>query len=430
MEGNKGKMEIKNPRRILAVSLAESVQHLSNFITDLTGTHPTPSQPSPSPPPSPPPSNQVQQQPSPSASSASAPHSPPPNDTAAAAAAALSSLAGTTHPLRLMTPYYTAIVPIWLDLIASSPSSSPSSSSSTAGTTAATTATAAAEWSASFLSPEAREVLDVLGAVVVVFEVPASSSLSSFPSSPSSAAAAAPSAAQAGLTDGAAGGAARERARELITHVGKVVREGLGGWEWDGVGLAVGIGGGGGGGGGGLGEEGDAGEELDEWEDLCAECGLEFVHVPARQAGGGKGKGPADDEDKRNQFGERTGIARVLEALQANDWSGAGMGGNEREGLGDDEEDDDDGEFDPESLDFGFDKEDFVGLRKAIWNGGEDGEGPRGEEEEEGLGDEDVQKLERMMLKLQAVRDATAGLPEEQRKRMAKRAVGEVMREL
>lgn len=35
-----------------------------------------------------------------------------------------------------------------------------------------------------------------------------------------------------------------------------------------------------------------------------------------------------------------------------------------------------------------------------------------------------------MMLKLSAVRDMAAGLPEDQRRRMAARAVGEVMREL
>lgn len=34
------------------------------------------------------------------------------------------------------------------------------------------------------------------------------------------------------------------------------------------------------------------------------------------------------------------------------------------------------------------------------------------------------------MHKLQAVRDMTSGMPEEQRKRMAKRAVDEVMKEL
>lgn len=285
-------------------------------------------------------------------------------------------------------------MPIWLDLVASP-----------------------ADWSASFLSAEAKEVLAVLGGVVVVFTLPSASSSSSSSLPPST---------QEGKER--RGELERESARELIRHVGRVVREGLGGWEWDGVGLAVGVGGVG----TGVGAEGDGGDggELDEWEDLCAEFGLEFVHV--LKAGGRK---KTDGEGKKNEFGERMGVARMLEALEANDWSGGDLAG----GLGEDEDDDDeagegddDGEFDPESLGFGFDREDFVGLRKAIWGGGGSGdEGSRGQEEEdEEVGEDDVQKLEKMMLKLQAVRDASAGLPEEQRKRMAARAVGEVMKEL
>ncbi len=130
------------------------------------------------------------------------------------------------------------------------------------------------------------------------------------------------------------------------------------------------------------------------------------------------------------------GIPRVLEALQANDWaqvpeeeeeeeedefgefSGGGtVGGEEKE-----EEEGAGVELDPASLDFGFDPADMVGLRRAIWGAG----GEAGEE----MGDEDVEKLEQMVRKLQAVRDTSAGLPEEQRKRMAARAVGEVMKEL
>jgi hypothetical protein len=106
------------------------------------------------------------------------------------------------------------------------------------------------------------------------------------------------------------------------------------------------------------------------------------------------------------------------------------LAGVEAKGQRDGDEDDD---FDPEKLDFGFDREDFLGLRKAIWSGGGDGDGKgsRGDaDEDEEVGEEDVQQLERMMMKLQAVRDASAGLPEEQRKRMAARAVGEVMKEL
>ncbi|AEO56555.1 hypothetical protein MYCTH_2301645 [Thermothelomyces thermophilus ATCC 42464] len=414
MSPEKAKTEIQNPRRILAVSLADSAQHLSDVIRDLTGTRPSPAPQAPeddgggggdggdnngsS---------------SSSSSSSQDPKAETNEDT----------IAGTTHPLPLSTPYYTASVPIWLDLVASP-----------------------AEWSAAFLSPEAKEVLDVLGGVLVVFALPparaaplpsssSSSSSSPPPPPPSTTTSSSPFSSQE---------TARERARELITHVGKVVREGLGGWEWDGVGLAVGVGPSARGGGGALGQEEDddgGGGELDEWEDLCAESGLEFVHVARAGAQPGNGKG-AGEEDKRNEFGERVGMARVLEALKANDWSGAGTGNGGDLGEQDDEtrtkgkgdqEDEDFDEFDPEKLDFGFDKEDFVGLREAILSGGRGGEGagPGGDAgDNEDIGEEDVQQLERLMLKLQAVRDASAGLPEEHRKRMAARAVGEVMREL
>ncbi|KAK4138359.1 hypothetical protein BT67DRAFT_453038 [Trichocladium antarcticum] len=371
-------MEIPNPRRILAVSLADSAQHLSDVLKDLTGT-------TPSPPPAP---------------------SDPPGDEDDQAGAE-PTLAGTTHPLALTTQYYTATVPIWLDLIPAAPSPFPSA--------AAAAETAAADWAATFLSPDAREVLAVLGGVVLVFALPPSSSSSSSSSPPPPVSTSVSVSAPRHHQDGGPGDAARE----LVRQVGRVVRQGLGGWEWDGVALAVGVGE------VAVAVEGDGDDgELDAWEDLCAGCGLEFVHV-SRAGGGGEG---------RNAFGERTGVARVLEALQANDWS-AGGGGDEEEEEEEDEGEggegkgregagDEGGGFGLESLDFGLDGDDCVGLQKAIWAGGRDGD------EEDGLGDQDVQKLERMMRKLQAVKDATAGLPEEQRKRMAKRAVGEVMKEL
>jgi hypothetical protein len=53
-----------------------------------------------------------------------------------------------------------------------------------------------------------------------------------------------------------------------------VVKERLGGWQWDGVGLVVGM-----------------GVEGGDWEDVCAEVGLEFVLVGGENDGG------------RNEFG-------------------------------------------------------------------------------------------------------------------------------
>jgi hypothetical protein len=173
------------------------------------------------------------------------------------------------------------------------------------------------------------------------------------------------------------------------------------------------------------------------------------------------------------------GIARVLEALQANDWTAPiSLDDDEDDEFGDfaqgdpkpvstsgrkklyddSEEDDDDVDLDPEDMGFGFDREDFVGLKKAIWGAGmedftaedsvmdgkKDDAGtssragtdikPAASQGDVNWGDnlqeEDVEKIESMMKKLLAVRDMSAGLPEEQRKKMAKKAVDEVMKDL
>ncbi|KAL6922758.1 hypothetical protein ACHAPO_008339 [Fusarium lateritium] len=277
-------------------------------------------------------------------------------------------LAGTTHPLSLKTPYYSTTVPIWLDLIGS-----PS------------------DWSESFLTEEAAEVLAVLGGVMVVF------------------------------TAGPVSASKDHPAKDLVEHVGKVLKKGLGGWEWDGVGLAIGIG-------------GDGHDE--EWDEICAGAGLEFVSV------GGKG------DTGRNEFGEKTGVARVKEALEANDWSqleaplsDSEFGDFETSSAKEDKEE----ELDPQKMGFGFDKTDFEGLRRAIWEASQDVEEPKdvdtgttdkGPSEApaagglEDLDEEEIAKIEKMMRKLQAVREAGEGMGEEQRKRMAARAVEEVMRDL
>ena len=286
------------------------------------------------------------------------------------------SLAGITHDLPLKTKYYTTTVPIWLDLI-----ESPSA------------------WASSFLSPDASEVLAILGGLILVFSLPNSSS-------------------------------STDVRRELIQHVGKLVHDGLGGWSWDGVKLAVGVG------------SASSPDNVDEWDELCAEAGLEFVLV----GGGG-------DESKLQQFGgnhvsqanshlrsshqtneldvEKSGIPRVKEALEANEWDQA----SSVDELPSDEEDNDSKQTadkaldDPEHMDFGLGQSDLETLKKAIFANqypeGQD-ENSKGEE----IGDEDVAKVEAMMHKLQAAREAGETMGEAQRRKMAAKAVEEVMREL
>ncbi|KHN94914.1 Alpha/gamma-adaptin-binding protein p34 [Metarhizium album ARSEF 1941] len=310
-------MDVANPRRILAVSLDTQADQLSRVIKDLTG---------------------------------SSPGAPPP------------SLAGTTHSFALKTRYYSATVPIWLDLVASP-----------------------AEWSASFLSAEAAEVLAVLGGLVVVFALPP----------PSSSSESAP------------------RVRELIRHVGRVVNDGLGGWEWDGVRLAVGVGAHDSDGGGG----GDAEDGYWDWDELCAEAALEFVRIGARQ------------QPDVNELG---GIPRVREALESNDYWAQDAPSD----FGDFEDAPD--KDDADGLDFGLDGADLEGLRRAIWDAGPRDEplalttdpgAAAGAGADEDV-DVDVDEVENMMRRLQAVRDAGEGLPDAQRRRMAARAVGQVLRDL
>ncbi len=404
-------MEISNPRRILAVSLEASTQQLSKIIKG----EPTRRRARISP------RRRIgdaasRKRPTLRSRSQGSPGSKPPADnridlTGSHPEPVSSTLAGTTHNLPITTPYYTAQVPIWLDLV-----------------------TSPSEWADTFLSDEAKEVLEVIGGIVVIFAISGPSAQPPLSSSSSGSSTRAP--------------ATKEETKAFISHVGRVVREGLGGWEWDGVSLGIGV--------GDLGT--DDPDALDEWEDACADVGLEFVHVRATQAQGADKAVDKASEEARNEFGERMGIARALEALQSNDWEGRGAAEDEdddefelgelsKEGEKGSESkgQDADSELDPESLGFGFDRADFEGLKKAIWSSGQgnsedfmDDQGQASTEkpekdgggEDQELGDEDVQKLERMFTKLQAVRDKSAGLPEEQRQRIAKKAVAEVMREL
>ena len=151
-----------------------------------------------------------------------------------------------------------------------------------------------------------------------------------------------------------------------------------------------------------------------------------------------------------HRYAEKMGIPRVLEALESNEWDSLAAPDDEDDDLaaladetkrGADDDDDDGTDLDPENLDFGFDREDFEGLKKAIWEARAEREGDDGDSQGIGskpanpepaaaqardtddggdeLGDEDIQKVEQMMRKLQAVKDMSAGLPEDQKKRMA-----------
>ena len=148
------------------------------------------------------------------------------------------------------------------------------------------------------------------------------------------------------------------------------------------------------------------------------------------QDGGAEGGENEQDEEGRNNFGEKVGLARLKEVLEANEWEGAG--GDDFEGL-------DDLGFDNDaSLGFGEEaaeaQMEMWGIHDAVRAEEQEeegeGQGEGGEQGKNEVGDKDVQELEAMMLKMQAVRDMGADMPEGERKKFAAKAVRNVLNKM
>jgi hypothetical protein len=105
-------------------------------------------------------------------------------------------------------------------------------------------------------------------------------------------------------------------------------------------------------------------------------------------------------------FVEPIGLERLKEALESNDWEGANQLGEDftLDDLDDDEDEDGEGsigfDIDPAEM-----EEEMAGMKRAIYGGG------LGLEEDETEQDEEVEKLQTMMLKMQAVRGKYCTLP-------------------
>ncbi|MCJ1480144.1 hypothetical protein MMC06_000298 [Schaereria dolodes] len=208
----------------------------------------------------------------------------------------------------------------------------------------------------------------------------------------------------------------------------------------------------------------------DEWEDLCRENGgWEYIDIssenPAAEEPGREREGwqrneyggtsapitrtirPKDYKSHRKHstnashyFLETSGLARVREALEANDWDAvddiipfATDDINFQEpNIGEDDE------SDGSNLDIevGELESEMTGMRRAIWeNRGEesqDGDGIIDKQDGEGVDDEaddmKVVELQNMMLKMQAVKDMGADMPPSERKRFATKAVRDILR--
>ncbi|MCJ1463522.1 hypothetical protein MMC07_002130 [Pseudocyphellaria aurata] len=158
----------------------------------------------------------------------------------------------------------------------------------------------------------------------------------------------------------------------------------------------------------------------EEWEDFCRESGgWEWIDG---EVGDEMGRGK-----ERNEFG---GLARLLEALEANDWSN-----------GEPNNDDLDSDSDLDSIldtienpetgsgtTQSHDPDLQIGLLEGHQTSKAERDGQEEGEEEEGEADSQVQELEAMMLKMQAVRESSRDIPEADRRKFAARAVRGVLR--
>ncbi|CAI7659827.1 unnamed protein product [Penicillium crustosum] len=398
---------ITNPRRLLILTpTTQSLTIIPPLLHSLTGV------PVVDPP----------QQPAPSPSSSSTPAPP------------TSTFAGyTTHsPLRLETKYYTTEVPVWVDEIPLAIRDSDTQSSPTPAPTAE-------QWKTEFLSTEAEIVREAVGALVVCAHTP--SDVTALPGSNANADPAERPDVRA-LRDLMRGiGAVKERIDEE--------RGGLG----DVPGVFVLIGSRKGSAGAAAGQQGpkDPDAELglgvdDEdlgggetvpfsvgwWEDQFFDMGLlgwEVVEWDPKES---------LEVETRNQYGEREGMPRIKEVLETHDWSMVG-GDSGFDGDNDPDVDSDDDLQDQllglgGSRGFGDEvhelEREMFGLRMAIERGGGDGDERDDSDHDDGEDEIDVESMEALMMRMQAIKDMSSELPEGERKRFAAKAVQDIMREL
>ncbi|KAJ5603420.1 hypothetical protein N7537_006376 [Penicillium hordei] len=398
---------IPNPRRLLVLTpTTQSLSIIPPLLHSLTGV------PVVDPP----------QQPAPSPTSSSTP--PPPTSTFAGY---------TTHsPLRLETKYYTTEVPVWVDEIPLA-IHDPDTQSTT------TPAPTAEQWKTEFLSTEAEIVREAVGALVVCAHTP--SDVTPPPGSNANADPAERPDVRA-LCDLMRGiGAVKERIDEE--------RGGLG----DVPGVFVLIGSRKGAAGAAAGQQGpkDPDAELglgvdDEdlgggetvpfsvgwWEDQFFDMGLlgwEVVEWDPKEV---------LEVETRNQYGEREGMPRIKEVLETHDWSM--VGGDS--GFDGDNDPDVDSEDDLHDQLLGLDgsrgfgdevhelEREMFGLRMAIERGGGDGDERNDSDHDDDEDEIDVESMEALMMRMQAIKDMSSELPESERKRFAAKAVQDIMREL
>ena len=162
-----------------------------------------------------------------------------------------------THEWTLKTPYYTAAIPIWIDEI-----------------------TDVDAWKAEFLKPEAKEVVDALGAWIYCFDSKKQESGDEV--------------------------TIPEEVEKTMKAVSEVVERACG-MMCDGTRLAVDF------------TPSNKDKSTVVAEELCLDLGFEYIHI---------------DATGKNEYGEKLGLERAKEALEANEWSASSLEDDDEDGIG------------------------------------------------------------------------------------------------
>ncbi|KAL9603077.1 MAG: hypothetical protein Q9219_001441 [cf. Caloplaca sp. 3 TL-2023] len=143
----------------------------------------------------------------------------------------------------------------------------------------------------------------------------------------------------------------------------------------------------------------------DEWEGICLDCGgWEWIDAEA------KGK---------NEFGENVGLERLKEVLEANEWDGGDIDGAQN--LDDFETELGLRDTTPATEGIGVETDDPEVHEAILSHGADDGD-------EDAGNDDQIEELESLVLKMQAIKEKGASMSEEERKRFAAKAVMSVIK--
>ncbi|KAH8702736.1 hypothetical protein GQ44DRAFT_631386 [Phaeosphaeriaceae sp. PMI808] len=147
----------------------------------------------------------------------------------------------------------------------------------------------------------------------------------------------------------------------------------------------------------------------EEWEDICKPSDFEYIDF---------------EKTGKNDFGEKVGVQRLREALEACEWESV-----EELAFGGDDDGEEFGDFTAEEVEMNVE---LFGMKGALHDddlGGETGEEsgkPKDEENEAKI----VEETQEMMRKLMAVREMGEGMEETERKRFAAKAFKDIMKDL